>query len=88
MVDDALAPSSAASMQAPSTKLAALPTVLRIGTGLRKVSVRVFEHFILIPVTYLVLQIGPAVGGGPADFFFNRSLAVIAVRVLLFWHRL
>jgi hypothetical protein len=65
-----------------------LSTVLRIWTGLRKVSVRVFEQFILIPVTYLVLQIGPAVGGGDADIFFFRSLVEIAVWVLLFWHGL
>jgi hypothetical protein len=88
MVDDALAPSSAASRQAPSRKLAFLSTVLRTWTGLRKVGVRIFEHFILIPVTYLILQIGPAVGGGGAGFFFNRSLVEIAVWVLLFWHGL
>jgi hypothetical protein len=50
MVVGGVAPSNTARKQAPREKLAMLSTVLRTVAGLRKVSIRVLEHFILVPV--------------------------------------
>jgi hypothetical protein len=50
MVVGGVAPSNPERKQAPSKKLAMLSTVLRTIAGLRKVSIRVLEHFILVPV--------------------------------------
>jgi hypothetical protein len=61
--------------------------VLRTGAGFGKIGVGIFEHFILIAVAQLALEVWLAVLGGMTDFFFYRSLVDIAVRVLLFWHR-
>jgi hypothetical protein len=61
--------------------------VLRARPGLGKVRVGILEHFVLIPVAYLALQIGPVIAGGLADFFFYRALLFIAVWMFLFWHR-
>jgi hypothetical protein len=38
-------------------------------------------------MAYLALQIGPAIAGGLADFFFYRAFMFIAVWMFLFWHR-
>jgi hypothetical protein len=87
MVVGGVAPSNTERKQAPSKKLAVLSTVLRSIAGLRKVSIRVFKHFILVPVAQLTLQIRLAVRGGRGGFFFDRTLVQIAVWVFLFWHR-
>ena len=71
----------------PAEGLAVLSAVLRIWPRLRKIRVRILEHFILIAVAQLALQIRLAVGGGHAGFFFNRALLEITIRVILFWHR-
>jgi len=55
MVVGAVAPSNTERKQAPSKKLAVLSTVLRTIAGLRKVSIRVLEHFILVSVAQLTL---------------------------------
>jgi hypothetical protein len=81
------APRSALRRHAPNRILAVLSAVLRIRPRLREICVGILEHFILIAVTQLALQVGVAVGGGHAGFFFNRSLLEITVRVILFWHR-
>jgi len=73
---------------APSKNvLAAFSAVLRIGTGLGKIAIRVFKHFILVAVTQLVMKIRPGAAGAFGGFLFDRSLFDIAVRVLLFCHR-
>src|ERR1700722_10667814 len=81
------APSSVLRRHTPARRLAALSAVLRIRPRLGKICIGVLEHFILITVTQLALQVGIAGGGGYACFFFNRALLSIAVRVILFWHR-
>ena len=84
----AAAPGSTLRKHAPSRNaLATFSAVLRARTGLRKIAVGIFKHFILIPVAQLTMKIGVPVGGGLAGFFFHRALVEIAVRVLLFWHR-
>src|SRR5580658_4427777 len=35
----------------------------------------------------LTMKVRVTVGRGLAEFFFHRSLFVVAVRVLFFWHR-
>jgi hypothetical protein len=87
MVVAGAAPSNPERKQAPSKKLAVLSTVLRTIAGLRKVSIRVLEHFILVPVAQLTLQVRLAVRGGYGGFLFYCTLVPIAVRMFLFWHR-
>lgn len=87
MVVGAVAPSNTERKQAPSKKLAVLSTVLRTIAGFRKVSIRVLEHFILVPVAQLTLQVRLAVRGGHGGFLFDCTLVPIAVRMFLFWHR-
>ena len=73
---------------APSKNvLATFSAVLRIGTGLGKIAIRVFKHFILVAVTQLVMKIRPGAAGAFGGFLFDRSLSDIAVRVFLFCHR-
>jgi hypothetical protein len=87
MVVGGVAPSNPERKQAPSKKLAVLSTVLRTIAGLRKVSIRVLEHFILVPVALLTLQIRFAVRRRHGRFLFDRTLVQIAVWVFLFCHR-
>jgi hypothetical protein len=79
--------SSWATINRPTTQsLAELSAVLRARPRLGKVRVGILEHFVLIPVTYLALQIGTAIVGRLAGFFFYRALLSITVWVFLFWH--
>src|ERR1700722_11891130 len=87
VLDGGAAPSRAPRKHAPRKRLAVLSAVLRIRSRLRKICVGVLEHFVLITMTQLALQVWFAGGGGYACFFFNRALLSIAVRVILFWHR-
>jgi hypothetical protein len=87
MVVGGVAPSNTERKQAPSKKLAVLSAVLRSIAGLRKVSIRVLEHFILVPVALLTLQIRFGVRRRHGRFLFDRTLVQIAVWVFLFWHR-
>ena len=86
MVVEGEAPSNTERQQAPSRNLAALSAVLRIIAGFRKVTVRVLEQLILVPVAQLALQVRFAVRGGHGRFLFDCTLVHIAVWVL-FWHR-
>jgi hypothetical protein len=87
VLEGGAAPSRAPRKHAPSRRLAVLSAVLRIRSRLRKICVGVLEHFVLITMTQLALQVWVAGGGGYACFFFNRALLSIAVRVILFRHR-
>ena len=86
MVVGAVAPSKTERQKATSKKLAVLSTVLRTIAGFRKVSIRVLEQLILVPVALLTLQVRLAVRGGHGGFLFDCTLVHIAVWVL-FWHR-
>jgi hypothetical protein len=64
-----------------------LPAMLRIIARLRKITVRVLEHFILVPVAQLASQIRFAVRRRHGRFLFDRTLVQITVWVFLFWPR-
>jgi hypothetical protein len=58
---------------------ARLPAMLRAGTRLRKIRIRIFDQLVFVSVAQLPLQIRLAAFSGRSGFLFDCSLMEIGV---------